>query len=257
MIRPLLLSLSALSLTLAASCSAPSGAGGDGDGDGDGSMSGGGSGDGDAPTGGTIGDGDGDLPSGGSNTGTGGIDGGTGGIDGGTGGIDGGTGGDGGVDCTPGSGTEDVGTSSFLDKATCLVWQKTDTHVGTITNRAALAHCNALTQDGLSWRLPTAQELRTYPGLADNGNAYLAGPTYIPNTAVDVASGCTDNSHSCNLTQYSVGNFACAWQGPGAGGYPVLCVSGTANEGSLDAAFSVATCCTGSSTYQEADCSAY
>jgi hypothetical protein len=167
------------------------------------------------------------------------------------------TGGSTSVTCIPGAGVEDVGVDSFLDKATCLTWQKADTHVGTITNRGALVHCASLSQDGQVWRLPTAQELKTYPNLPDSGNAYLAGPTYIPTTASDEATGCTDNSHSCNLTQYSAGNFDCGWQGPGAGAYPVLCVSGSPAAGTLDAAFEVATCCTGSSTYKEADCSPY
>jgi hypothetical protein len=163
----------------------------------------------------------------------------------------------GGATCTPGSGTEDVGTLSFRDKATCLLWQKATTFTGPITNRQALVHCNGLVQDGFDdWRLPTAQELRSYPGLPDNSNAYVAGPTYIPTSSVSDADGCTGNSHSCNLAQYSVGNFSCAWQGPGANAYTALCVRGTSGI-ALDAKFAVATCCPESSMFKEVDCSPY
>ncbi len=195
--------------------------------------------------------------------GTGGSAAGTGGTSSGGGAATGGavnTGGGAPVDdCTIGTGSVDVGSSSFTDKATCLTWQKAPTVTGGIGNKAALLHCNTLAQDGFDdWRLPTAQELRSYPSLPTNGNAYLAGPTYIPNNSVSDSEGCTGNSHSCNLTQYSDGNFSCAWQGPGENPYPVLCVRGAAAI-ALDAAFVVATCgnCGTSSTYKPVDCSAY
>jgi len=222
-----------------------SGTGGDGSAVGSGSTTG---------AGGDINNGTGAAAAGGASTGG---DAGTGGANAGSGGEASGTGGSGTVSCTPGTGVEDVGADSFLDRATCLTWQKKDTNTGTITNRSALAYCTALAQDGLTWRLPTAQELKTYPNLPTAGNAYLAGPTFIANSATDVATGCTGNSHSCNLAQYSAGNFSCAWQGPGANAYPVLCVSGTPEPSTLDAAYSVATCCASSSTFTETDCSAY
>lgn len=174
-----------------------------------------------------------------------------------TGGSSNGTGGAMEPSCTPSSGAEDVGAASFLDRATCLTWQKTNTYVGAVVNRDGAAHCEGLTQDGFDdWRLPTAQELRTYPNLPDAGNAYLAGPIYIPTNASSEMEGCTGNSHSCNLTQYSPGNFACAWQGPGANSYGLLCVRGEAAV-PLDATLAVATCCSASSTYRIADCSAF
>lgn len=170
----------------------------------------------------------------------------------------GGSGGGGAVDdCVAGTGTEDVGSGSLRDKATCLMWQKASTKDGAVTNRGALAHCAALVQDGFDdWRLPTTEELRSYPDLEPNGNAYLAGPTFIPSASTSDQEGCVGNSHSCNLTQYSKGNFGCGWQGPGANSYPVLCVRGSSKV-ALDAAFTAAACCPASLTFKQVDCSAY
>lgn len=194
--------------------------------------------------------------SGGTTTATGGATSGSGGSTL-TGGSSNGTGGATEPSCTPSSGTEDVGAASFLDKATCLTWQKTNTYVGAVVNRDGAAHCGDLSQDGFDdWRLPTAQELRTYPSLPDSGNAYLAGPIYTPTNAASDMEGCTGNSHSCNLTQYSPGNFACAWQGPGANSYGVLCVRGEAAI-TLDATLAIASCCSASSSYKVTDCSAF
>lgn len=162
--------------------------------------------------------------------------------------------------CTPGTGTEDVGTDSLLDKATCLTWQKTKTAGGSISNRAAAKFCLDLVQDGFDdWRLPTTPELRSYPSLAVSGYAYIAGPTMIPNASASDMDGCTTDSHSCNLSQYSTGNFTCNWQGQAPSAYGVFCVRGEAASGSLDgySAFEMATCCASSSTFKEADCSPY
>lgn len=236
----LLLALGALST---AACSSDTDDGGSGGNGGSGANSSG--------SGGTaIGTGGG--TSGGGTSGTGSAAG-TGAVSGSGGGDTGGSGG-GAPACTPGSGTEDVGTDSFLDKATCLVWQKASTIASPTTGRQALTHCNDLTQDGLTWRLPTGPEIATYPNLPTNNFAYVAGPTFRPAAAADDATGCATDTHTCNLAQYSTGNFTCAWQGPGANPYPVLCVSGETPSG-LNSAYEPATCCSASSTFQAADCS--
>lgn len=234
----LLLALGALST---AACSSDTGDGGSGGNGGSGADS--------NSSGGTIGTGGGS--SGGGTSGTGSTAG-TGGSSG-SGGATGGSGG-GAPACTPGTGTEDVGTDSFLDKVTCLTWQKAPTITGSINARDALTHCNELTQDGLTWRLPTGPEIATYPNLPTNNFAYVAGPTFRPASAPDDATGCDTDTHTCNLAQYSTGNFTCAWQGPGGNPYPVLCVSGETPSG-LDSAYEPATCCASSSTFQPGDCS--
>ncbi len=237
----LLLALGALST---AACSSDSGDGGTGGADGSGATSG--------DTGGAIGTGGGSSDGGTGGTGAvagTGASSGSGGGDGDTGGTGGGA-----PACTPGTGTEDVGTDSFLDRATCLTWQKSATISGSINARDALTHCNELTQDGLTWRLPTGPEIATYPGLPTNNFAYVAGPTFRPQSAPDDATGCATDTHTCNLAQYSTGNFTCAWQGPGGNPYPVLCVSGETPSG-LDSAYEPATCCSSSSTFQPGDCS--
>ncbi|MCH2109849.1 MAG: DUF1566 domain-containing protein, partial [Polyangiaceae bacterium] len=213
-------------------------------------------------TGGSTGGGSTQLPGSGGATnqlpGSGGTTSGSGGADSGTGGEDAGSGGST-ASCIPGgTGTMDVGSSSFLDLSTCLTWQKEDTATGSITNRGAALHCSELSQDGLSWRLPTAVELRSYPEIGVENNAYLAGPVMIQ-AGADPATGCAANSHSCNLTQYSEGNFACTWQGPGGGAYAVLCVSGSSDGATLDTAFesSCAASCSNSSGFEEANCNDY
>jgi hypothetical protein len=160
-------------------------------------------------------------------------------------------------DCVIGTGTVDVGSDSFTDKATCLTWQKTHTLTGPTNNRDAAQYCNDLSQDGFDdWRLPTTQEIHSYPNLPAADNAYVTSPTFIASGAETVQARCTQDSHSCNLTQYNAGSFGCAWQGPGDNPYPVYCVRGTAKS-ALDAAFAVATCCSASSGFEQADCAGF
>jgi hypothetical protein len=147
----------------------------------------------------------------------------------GTGGSNGGGGSDG--TCTPGTGTKDVGANSLLDQATCLTWQKSSS--GKMTNKQALKYCAELTDDGYGdWRVPTTDELVTWPNLAVSGDAYITSPTYIPKASSSDAEGCMVNSHSCNISLYSAGNLACAWQGVAFAG-PAVCVRGTAASGTL------------------------
>ncbi len=192
--------------------------------------------------------------SGGASAGTGGTNAGAG-----TGGTNpsGGSGGGAPV-CTPGTGTTPVGTSSVLDQKTCLVWTKTRSAM-TLTNKQAFKYCDDLNQDGVSdWRVPTPEELVTWPNLATADTAYITGPIYIPSasTAMD---GCTGDSHSCNIAEYSDNNLTCAWQGVGFMGW-VACVSGTATAGTTKTNFSAAMCspCNGElSSFKVQDCSAY
>jgi hypothetical protein len=158
----------------------------------------------------------------------------------GTGGSDAGGAAGAPVTCVPGTSTEPVGTGSLLDRKTCLVWQ--NAVAGMMTNKQAALHCSELTQDGFSdWRVPTPEELATWPKLAVDSNAYVTNPTYIPVTAPTVQDGCTGNSHSCNLTHYNAGSLACAWQGVGFVG-PFVCVRGTATPGSIPPTYAATTC---------------
>jgi hypothetical protein len=129
----------------------------------------------------------------------------------------------------------------------------------TLTNKQADAYCANLDQDGISdWRVPAPEELVTWPGLATADTAYITNPIYIP-TGSTVMDGCTGNSHSCNIAEYSDNNLTCAWQGVGFAGW-VTCVSGTAAAGTTKPAFSAANCAPCNSelaTFQQTDCSAY
>jgi hypothetical protein len=161
--------------------------------------------------------------------------------------------------CTPGSGTEDVGTASVRDRATCLTWQKAAS--GKMTNKQALQYCDELSQDSYDdWRVPTPQELVTWPNLAVSGDAYITGPTYIPASSPSEQEGCTGNSHSCNISEYSEGNLACAWQGVAFAG-PAVCVRGVAAVGSLSDKYAAEKCgacaAEAGSSFKEANCLPY
>ena len=70
----------------------------------------------------------------------------------------------------------------MLDKATCLVWQKTEG--ASTTNVQGAKQCDELVQDGCSdWRVPRPEERATWPELTSSSNAYITAPTYIPNSA--------------------------------------------------------------------------
>lgn len=160
--------------------------------------------------------------------------------------------------CTPGTGTVPVGQSSELDQKTCLTWTKTRSTM-TLTNKQAFAYCDALNQDGISdWRVPRPEELVTWPELLTDSTAYITAPIYIPNTGT-VMDGCTGDSHSCNIAKYNDTSVTCAWQGVGFAGW-VACVSGTANAGTTNAAYTAASCspCNSElSSFTVTDCSAY
>ncbi len=160
--------------------------------------------------------------------------------------------------CTPGSGTMQVGTSSVLDRKTCLTWTKTHAAMS-MTNKQAATYCASLEQDGIGdWRVPHPEELVTWPDLATDSTAYITGPVYIPNAGTE-QDGCTGNSHSCNIAKYNDNSVTCAWQGVGFTGW-VECVSGTPAAGTAPAAYSAASCspCNGEqSMFKETDCSAY
>lgn len=161
--------------------------------------------------------------------------------------------------CTPGSGTQPVGDHSLLDQKTCLTWTKARS-TSTLTNKQAYTYCNDLTQDGISdWRVPSPEELVTWPGLVTDSTAYITGPIYIPSDAASVMDGCTGDSHSCNIAKYNDTSVTCGWQGVGFAGW-VACVSGTAAAGTTNAAYSAASCTPCNSelaTFKVTDCSAY
>jgi Protein of unknown function (DUF1566) len=161
--------------------------------------------------------------------------------------------------CVGGTGTIDVGASSLLDKKTCLVWQKAASTT-LMTNKDAAKHCDALNLDGFSdWRVPAPEELVTWPNLAVNSNAYITNPIYIPISSPSEQEGCTSNSHSCNISEYSTGNIQCAWQGVGFQG-PVVCVRGAALPGttvSMYAATNCAACKMSLATFKVANCLPY
>ena len=160
--------------------------------------------------------------------------------------------------CTPGSGTVAIGQSSELDQKTCLTWTKSRSTM-TLTNKQAFAYCDALVQDGISdWRVPRPEELVTWPELMTDSTAYITAPIYIPSTGT-VMDGCTGDSHSCNIAKYNDTSVTCAWQGVGFAGW-VACVSGTANAGTTNAAYTAASCspCNSEvSSFTVTDCSAY
>src|SRR5204863_6431423 len=108
-------------------------------------------------------------------------------------------------------GTCQGSASTLVDPRTCLRWQ---TEKGPArTSVQAAKYCDALVLDGLShWRVPSPEELATWPNLTADSNAYITNPSYIP-AAAQPAEGCTTNSHSCNLTEYNPGSISCAWQG--------------------------------------------
>ncbi len=201
-----------------------------------------------------------------SGAGTGGTSGTAGGAtsSGGTSGAGGavgtaGTGGASAATCTPGTGTQPVGTASELDQKTCLTWTKTRS-TATLTNKQAYKYCNDLTQDGITdWRVPSPEELVTWPRLTTDSTAYITGPIYIPNDAASVMDGCTGDSHSCNIAKYNDTSVTCGWQGVGFTGW-VACVSGTATAGTTNAAYAAASCspCNGElASFKVTDCSAY
>jgi len=171
----------------------------------------------------------------------------------------GGGGSGGSAPCTPGSGTEPVGNDSVLDKATCLVWQKTEG--ASKSNKQAAKHCDQLVQDGFDdWRVPEPQEMATWPNLTSSANAYITSPTYIPKTASSTEEGCKSNAHSCNLAKYSMsGPAQCAWQGVGFKG-PVVCVRGTPVVAALPMELMASQCSSckthvgANADYQQADC---
>jgi hypothetical protein len=211
---------------------------------------------------GSSGDGNGDAGRGGSSGGRGGSDPGDAGGGGaggwgaaGAGGSDaggsnrGGSGGIAGPDagpadappgaCVPGSGSEEVGAASVLDRRTCLLWQRAAG--ATLTNKQAARHCADLVLDGYTdWRVPAPEELATWPRLVADSTAYITNPIYIPAGASE-PDGCTGNSHSCNLAEYNLGTHTCAWQGVGFAGRTV-CVRGAAAAGTLPAAFAAKSC---------------
>jgi hypothetical protein len=163
------------------------------------------------------------------------------------------------VSCTPGTGTQPVGANSQLDQKTCLTWTLLRSST-TLTNKQAYKYCNDLSQDGITdWRVPSPEELVTWPGLVTDSTAYITGPIYIPNNAASVMDGCVGDSHSCNIAKYNDTSVTCGWQGVGFAGW-VACVSGTATAGSTNAAYSAASCSPCNSelaSFTVTDCSAY
>jgi len=180
---------------------------------------------------------------------------------GGAAGVGGGGGSGGSVNptCTPGTGTQDVGTKSQLDQKTCLTWTKARSAT-TLNNRQAAKYCADLDQDGISdWRVPHPDELATWPGLTTDSTAYITGPTYIPTASTSDQQGCTGDSHSCNIAKYNDTSLTCGWQGVGFTGW-VTCVHGTPNPGSTNGMYAAANCspCNGElASFKETDCSAY
>lgn len=167
-------------------------------------------------------------------------------------------GGGGASTCSGQAGTTPVGDKSVRDGKTCLTWTKTRA-TAQMTNKVAAKYCASLEQDGISdWRVPTPEELVTWPALTTDGTAYITGPVYIPTASTD-QDGCTGNSHSCNIAKYNDTSLTCAWQGVGFSGW-VACVSGTPTAGSTQAAYTAAMCspCSGSvGGFKVTDCSAF
>jgi hypothetical protein len=128
---------------------------------------------------------------------------------------------------------------SFLDSRTGLVWQKEKG--APRTNVQAARYCDTLVLDGFGdWRVPSPEELATWPNLTADSNAYVTNPTYVPAGTAPM-EGCTTNSHSCNLTQYNPGSLACAWQGVAFMG-PTVCVRGIATPGTTAAKYAATSC---------------
>jgi hypothetical protein len=130
-------------------------------------------------------------------------------------------------------------TTTVRDPKTCLVWLTAAS--GPRTNVAAAKFCDELVSDGWSdWRVPTPEEMATWPHLQTSSNAYVTGPTYVPSAARD-ADGCTGDAHSCNLAHYNPSTITCAWQGVGFTG-PSLCVRGAAAPGTIPPTYGAASC---------------
>ena len=164
------------------------------------------------------------------------------------------------IDCVPSQGTEELGSSTILDKATCLAWQKTLS--SPVTNVQALKQCDELEQDGFSdWRVPAPEEMATWPLITSTPNAFITAPTYIPVNAASVEQGCTTNAHSCNLAKYNNASSGdCAWQGVFFAG-PLVCVRGEPFVDALPAALKADQCAickshvTGANAdFEDADC---
>jgi hypothetical protein len=123
--------------------------------------------------------------------------------------------------CTPGTGTTDVDADSVRDNATCLIWQKKRgvTKNWDETNK----YCQGLEQSGFSdWRMPSAQELLTWPGRVE-GDALLTSPRYIKPTDSDPAG----SFHVCAVSYYA--DKGCNWWGP-ANATGTICVRGTGSS---------------------------
>jgi hypothetical protein len=125
------------------------------------------------------------------------------------------------VQCVTGTGTTDIDPDTVLDNKTCLMWQKTNHTAGDNWSQAN-QYCDMLVQAGFDdWRMPTWEELYTWPIPGPSGGNLLTAPRYVGATWTDMQKA-TD-FHVCMRTFY--GAEGCGWQGY-ANTYGTVCVRG-------------------------------
>ena len=122
--------------------------------------------------------------------------------------------------CTPGTGTTDIDGDTVLDNHTCLTWQKT-IHATGQNWLAENQYCDDLTQGGFSdWRMPTLEELASWPIHGPDGGNIMTSPRYVGPTWTDEQKN--GDFHLCMRTFYQAG---CGWQGS-QNVYGTVCVRG-------------------------------
>jgi len=125
------------------------------------------------------------------------------------------------AECTPGVGTTDIDGDTVRDNKTCLVWQKTVHATGMLWPEEN-HYCDTLIQAGYDdWRMPTWEELYTWPIAGPSGGSLLTAPRYVGSNWTDMQKN-TDY-HVCMRTFY--GQEGCGWQGY-ANTYGTVCVRG-------------------------------
>lgn len=122
--------------------------------------------------------------------------------------------------CTSGTGTTDIDADTVFDNHTCLTWQKT-IHATGESWVAEAQYCDDLAQGGFDdWRMPTLEELASWPLKGPDGGNIMTAPRYVGANWTDEQKN--GDFHVCMRTFYQAG---CGWQGS-QNVYGTVCVRG-------------------------------